>query len=225
MKKLGTPIIFGILCFILSFAITVQLKVTNTSESTSSKTKEIDNLKDEIISLNNENTKLTSKLQSTTSNLEKIRDEAAENDISTMEKSELIKKYITVIGYTDVSGEGISIEYIPTKNQYKADIAKDLRDIVNELKNAGIEAIAINGQRLINTSSIEMVKNKIEVNDVEITAPYIIDVIGNSEMINNNLIRPGGTIENIKNTGVKINIKIKDNIQINKFSEYTTNEF
>lgn len=221
MKKIGKPIIFGIVCLILSFAITVQLKVTNTSESTSSKAKAIDKLKDEIIILNDENNKLTSELQNTTENLERIRDEAAENDSSSMEKSKLIKKYISVLGYTDVYGEGLRIKYTPIQGQYEADIATDLRDIVNELKNAGIEAISINGQRLINTSSIEMVKNKIEINTVEITSPYIIDVIGNSEMINNSLIRPGGTIENIRSTGVKIDIQVKDNIKINKFSEYT----
>lgn len=221
MKKIGKPIIFGIVCLILSFAITVQLKVTNTSESTSSKAKAIDKLKDEIIILNDENNKLTSELQNTTENLERIRDEAAENDSSSIEKSKLIKKYISVLGYTDVYGEGLRIKYTPIQGQYEADIATDLRDIVNELKNAGIEAISINGQRLINKSSIEMVKNKIEINTVEITSPYIIDVIGNSEMINNSLIRPGGTIENIRSTGVKIDIEVKDNIKINKFSEYT----
>lgn len=221
MKKIGKSIIFGIICLILSFAITVQLKVTNTSESKSSKAKAIDKLKDEIIILNDENNKLTSELQNTTENLERIRDEAAENDSSSMEKSKLIKKYISVLGYTDVYGEGLRIKYTPIQGQYEADIATDLRDIVNELKNAGIEAISINGQRLINTSSIEMVKNKIEINTVEITSPYIIDVIGNSEMINNSLIRPGGTIENIRSTGVKIDIQVKDNIKINKFSEYT----
>lgn len=223
MKKLSTTIIFGIVCIILSFAVTVQLKVTNTSESTSSKTRVIDELKDEILSLNDENNKLTTELQNTTENLEKMRDEASANDTSNTEKSNLIKKYNIVAGYTDVSGEGVSIEYVPTKDEYKSDIAKDLRDIVNELKNAGIEAISINGQRLINTSSIEMVKNKIEINAIEITSPYIIDAIGNSDVINNSLIRPGGTVENIQNTGVEINIEVKDNVQINKYSEYTTN--
>ncbi|MBO5349364.1 MAG: DUF881 domain-containing protein [Clostridia bacterium] len=222
MKKLGTPIIFGILCLILSLAITVQLRVTNTSESTSSKTRSIDKLKDQILALNDENNKLTAKLQNTSNDLQKVRDEAAENDSSSIEKSDLIKKYIAVIGYTDVSGEGVSIKYTPTKNQYKADIAKDLRDIINELKNAGIEAISINGQRMINTSAIEMVKNKIEINNIEITAPYTINVIGNSEIITSGLVRPGGLVENIRNTGVKIDIEMKDNVKINKFSEYTS---
>lgn len=221
MKKFAKPMIFGIICFILSFAITIQLKVTNTSESTTSKAKAIDKLKDEIIILNDQNINLKNKLQNSTENLEKIRDKASINDSSSMEASKLIKKYTAVAGYTDVHGEGLSIKYLPEKNQYEADIATDLRDIVNELKNAGIEAISINGQRLINNSSIEMVKNKIEINNVSIKAPYIIDVIGNSEVINNSLIRPGGTIENIRNTGATIDIQIKNDIKINKFAEYS----
>ena len=33
MKKIGRSIIFGVLCFTLSFAITIQLKVSKSSES------------------------------------------------------------------------------------------------------------------------------------------------------------------------------------------------
>lgn len=219
MKKISTSILLGIVCFILSLAITMQLKVTNTSESTSSKAKAIDKLRDQILILNEENSKLSFKLQTTTTDLKNIRDEAAENDTSSVEKSSLIKKYITVIGYTDVYGTGVSIRYIPTEDEYKSDIVKNLIDIVNELKNAGTEAISINGQRLINTSSIEMVKNKIEINNTEITAPYTINAIGNSEILNNSLIRPGGLIEILKADGVQINIEKKDNIEINKFSD------
>ncbi len=219
MRKIFKPLIFGILCLILSLAITLQLRVTNTSESTSSQQKVADNLKNQILALNNENIKLTEVLQITTNDLSKIRDEAAENDSSSLEKSDLIKKYITFLGYTDVYGKGLSIKYIPQKGEYKSDIAKDLRDIVNELKNVGVEAISINGQRIINTSSIEMVRNKIEINNAEITGPYIIEVIGDSDMINNGITRPGGIIESIKETGVKITISLKEKVKINKFSD------
>lgn len=219
MKKISAPIIFGILCLLLSFAITVQLKITNTSESETSQAKVTDKLKDQIIELNDENNKLVSKLQNTTEELTKIRDEAAENDSSTVEISELIKKYTILTGYTDVNGEGIIIKYTPSEDEYNADIAKDLRDIVNELKNVGIEAISINNQRLISTSAIEMVRNEIEINNVKLSAPYTIKAIGNSETINSSLIRPGGTIENIRNAGVKVDISLEKNIKITKYSE------
>lgn len=219
MKKIGASIIFGIVCLILSSAITMQLKLTNTSESAASQAKKNDQLKDQILVLNDKNNKLIGKLQDTTKNLETIRDKAAQNNSSSVQKSELIKKYLVFIGYTDVLGQGVIIKYIPTKDQNKSDITADLRDVVNELKNAGAEAISINDQRLINTSSIEMVKNKIEINKIEISAPYTIKIIGNPEIINSSLIRPGGTIELIEDTGVSINIQIKEKVNISKYSE------
>ena len=46
MKKFGKTLVFGILCLILTFAITVQLIVSSLSESESSQTKITDKLKD-----------------------------------------------------------------------------------------------------------------------------------------------------------------------------------
>ena len=219
MKKFSRPLIFGVICFLLSFAITVQLRITSTSNSTASQKKVSDKLKDQIFALNSEIDKLSNKLEKTEKHLEIVRDEAANNDSSNKEKSQLIKKYTIAAGYTDVYGEGIRIKYIPAENTYKADITKDLIDIVNELKNAGAEAISINNQRLINTSSIEMVKNKIIVNDTEINSVYTIEAIGNSEIINSSLIRPGGTIEYIRNTGVQIELTLSKNITMSKYLE------
>ena len=62
MKKISKPLIFGIICFLLSFAITVQVRITSTSNSTASKKKVADELKDQIFYLNNENDKLNNKL-------------------------------------------------------------------------------------------------------------------------------------------------------------------
>lgn len=219
MKKISKPLIFGIICFLLSFAITVQVRITSTSNSTASKKKVADELKDQIFYLNNENDKLNNKLEKLEISLENARDSAAENDSTSMQKSELIKKYTILAGYTDVYGEGIIIKYIPADDTYNSDITKDLIDIVNELKNAGAEAISINNQRLINTSSIEMVKNKIIINDTELGSPFIIKAIGNSETMNSSLIRPEGTIEFIKNTGVKIDLTLSKNVTISKYSK------
>lgn len=219
MNKIGKPMIFGILCVLLSFAITMQVRFSNSSESESSQTKVTDDLKDQIIKLNDENNNLSERLQQTDEELSNVRDEAAQNDSSSKEISDLIKEYSIVTGNTDVSGQGIIIKYKPTGSQYMSDTAKDLRDIVNEIKNAGAEAISINDQRLISTSAIEMVKNKIEVNGVQISEPFTIKAIGNSDIMYSGLIRPGGTIENIQNTGAKIEVNVEKNVQIQKYTE------
>lgn len=219
MKKFGKALVFGILCLILTFAITVQLRVSSLSESESSQTKITDKLKDEIFRLNDENIKLAEKFQNTTSELDDARNQAAQNDSSSKDTSELIKKYTIVSGKTDVTGQGIIIKYKPSDNEAKADMVKDLRDIVNEIKNAGAEAIEINNQRIVGTTAIEMVKNKIEINDTEVSENFIIKAIGDSNLMYSGLIRPGGTIENIRESGVSIEINSENAIKINKYNE------
>ena len=219
MKKFGKALVFGILCLILTFAITVQLRVSSFSESESSQTKITDKLKDEIFRLNDENVKLAEKFQNTTSELDDARNQAAQNDSSSKDTSELIKKYTIVSGKTDVTGQGIIIKYKPSDNEAKADMVKDLRDIVNEIKNAGAEAIEINNQRIVGTTAIEMVKNKIEINDTEVSENFIIKAIGDSNLMYSGLIRPGGTIENIRESGVSIEINSENAIKINKYNE------
>ena len=219
MKRFGKALVFGILCLILTFAITVQLRVSSLSESESSQTKITDKLKDEIFRLNDENVKLAEKFQNTTSELDDARNQAAQNDSSPKDTSELIKKYTIVSGKTDVTGQGIIIKYKPSDNEAKADMVKDLRDIVNEIKNAGAEAIEINNQRIVGTTAIEMVKNKIEINDTEVSENFIIKAIGDSNLMYSGLIRPGGTIENIKESGVSIEINSENAIKINKYNE------
>lgn len=219
MKKFGKALVFGILCLILTFAITVQLRVSSLSESESSQTKITDKLKDEIFRLNDENVKLAEKFQNTTSELDDARNQAAQNDSSSKDTSELIKKYTIVSGKTDVTGQGIIIKYKPSDNEAKADMVKDLRDIVNEIKNAGAEAIEINNQRIVGTTAIEMVKNKIEINDTEVSGNFIIKAIGDSNLMYSGLIRPGGTIENIRESGVSIEINSENAIKINKYNE------
>lgn len=220
MKKINKPLILCIICFLLSFAITLQVRLTNKSESNASREKISSDLKDKIFELSNDNEKLVKKLETVEKRLEVVRSGAAENDTSNKEKSELIKKYNAIEGKSDEKGPGIIIRYYPNENKVNgetvgnADITKDLLDIVNELRNAGAEAIAINNIRITNTSAIEMVKNDIVVDEVKISKPFTIETIGNAEIMNSSLIRPGGTIELIKRDRAKIELAISKEVNI-----------
>lgn len=54
----------------------------------------------------------------------------------------------------------------------------DVRDVVNLLWAAGSEAISVNGERIVATTSIYCVGSTIMVNDTRIAPPYIIRAIG-----------------------------------------------
>ncbi len=55
----------------------------------------------------------------------------------------------------------------------------DLRDVVNLLWLAGSEAIAINDERIVATTSIYCVGSTVMVNDTRLSPPYLIQAIGN----------------------------------------------
>lgn len=88
---------------------------------------------------------------------------------------------------------------------------------MNELKNAGAEAISINDQRLVSTSSITCDGNVISVNGEKISSPFIIKAIGNASFMNSALSRPGGTVE-YYNSYTPTSIKQSNNVTIKKYT-------
>lgn len=219
MKKFFKPVIFGVLCLILSIVVTIQLRVTSTSGSKSSMQRRTDKLKDQIFSLNDQNSKMQLELQQSTEKLDKARNRASQNDENNLEKSNLISRYNTFLGNTDVYGSGVIVTYNPKKGDDVFDTAQILRSIVNELKNVGVEAISINRHRVVPTTAIESVKNKIEVNGSQINSPYIIIAIGDSSMIENSIGRPGGIVDVINASGSSIKVEQMEKIEINKYND------
>jgi uncharacterized protein YlxW (UPF0749 family) len=66
----------------------------------------------------------------------------------------------------------------------------DLRDIVNLLWMAGSEAIAINDERLVSTSSVYCVGSTVMVNNTRLSPPYLIRAIGNPRIQQDHLRNP-----------------------------------
>ncbi|GAB4407071.1 MAG: DUF881 domain-containing protein [Anaerolineales bacterium] len=57
----------------------------------------------------------------------------------------------------------------------------DLRDVVNLLWAAGTEAMSVNGERIVASTSIYCVGATIMVNDTRLSPPYVIHAIGPAE--------------------------------------------
>ncbi len=73
----------------------------------------------------------------------------------------------------------------------------DLRDVVNLLWLAGSEAIAVNDERIVATSSIYCVGSTVMVNDTRLSPPYLIQAIGNS-ITQEDVLRNPAYMEGIK---------------------------
>lgn len=151
--------------------------------------------------------------------------EYKEKEQSDIESSELIKKELkqanTLLGKTDVEGEGIVITLRETNLEETGMIdANDILDIVNELRNAGAEAISVNEERIINMSDIVFI-NEIFINKVngqKIEAPYVIKAIGNPSYLESALIGNGGPVDKMKKIGHDITIEKPNKVTIHKYN-------
>jgi uncharacterized protein YlxW (UPF0749 family) len=67
----------------------------------------------------------------------------------------------------------------------------DLRDVINVLWLAGAEAVAVNDERIINSTSIYCVGTTVMVNDTRLSPPYQVSAIGDPVRILEYLDNPG----------------------------------
>ncbi len=92
--------------------------------------------------------------------------------------------------------------------------ASDLRDVVNLLRAAKVEALAINDQRVIASSPITSVGNTILVNNFHMLPPFNVTAIGDPELILQ-LLQDGAAIpdlqKRVKEGKVQMNMKTKSN--------------
>lgn len=101
--------------------------------------------------------------------------------------------------------------------------ASDLRDIVNLLRTAKAQAIAINDQRIIATTSITSVGNTILVNNFHLLPPFTITAVGDPELIVQRLNDPSALPDlqqRAEDLNIQLSAEIKEGVLI---PEYTGN--
>lgn len=229
MNKKQISITLGIMCFILTFAIVVQVKTMQNASSTASRTLSDNELRDNVLKWKEKYDNIAEELKKAEKMLEEVRQKATQNDTTSVAKEEELKKNNTLLGLTDVTGSGIIIELedgkkedsiltIETANS-KLIHNEDLLSLVNELRNAGAEAIEINGQRIINTSAITCEGTVIKINGERVGSPFTIKAIGSQALLYGQITRIGSYLDAMIEDGVIVKDVIKsDNITINKYN-------
>lgn len=94
---------------------------------------------------------------------------------------------------------------------------EDILKILNELRAAGAEAIAINNQRLIASSEVRTAGSFISINNMNFAAPFEIKAIGDPVTMENALKIRGGVIETLQFWNIQVTVKQQDMVQIPAF--------
>jgi uncharacterized protein YlxW (UPF0749 family) len=115
-------------------------------------------------------------------------------------------------GTVPASGPGIRITIVDPKHQLSLN---HLLDGVEELRNAGVEAIEINDKvRVIAQTSFEDDSDGVRVDGVALKSPYVLDAIGSSDTLAGALQFQGGFTDDVEEDGGSVTIKKLDRVDI-----------
>lgn len=93
----------------------------------------------------------------------------------------------------------------------------DLLRLLNELRAAGAEAIALNRERLLDVSEVRCAGPTVSVNNTRFTPPYEIRAIGDPKTLESALRLRGGVVETLKFWGITVNVKRSDKVKVPAF--------
>lgn len=168
--------IIGIMSLILVYVMFIQFRIVKETDTEEIEFMRETELREALANYKSNYQETAEEIQEVQAKIDEYKqnEESEEATIALLEKE--IKEANMKLGKTNVSGEGITIEIKDTQDYTVGYL--DLLLLMNELINAGAEAISINGERIVANSDLANVGNFILVNGERTTSPFTIKAIG-----------------------------------------------
>lgn len=217
-EKSILSISIGCVALILTMIMFTQFKTIENTDIVAIETMRETELRAELAQWKAKYAEIETKLVDTNSRINEYKTQmATENNATELLKQEKEDAEKT-LGYTDVYGQGIIITL--EDNNYEKIERIDLISLVNELKLAGAEAISINDERIVSSTDIAFVNDRIIlVNGNRIAGPYIVKVIGDKKYLESAITIKGGYLDEIKEIEKTISYTVEDEIVIGKYDD------
>jgi len=182
-KRWGVLLSLAAICLVLGLLLVVQLRTQwGTGQATDGA--EWENVVAELI---DGNARLRDEIEALQGQLADLQD--AEGGGAVLESLvDEINHLRIANGLVEVSGPGIEA-VIATSVP-----VPDLYDLLNELRNAGAEALALNGHRIVAWSAIGTDGQHATVDGQPVQVPYQLEAIGDAHTLEVALMRPGGLV-------------------------------
>lgn len=171
-------------------------------------------------------------LRELTAQADRLRDEITDLRLTlaeferSAEREELARRSLTqrhddlriLVGSAEAEGEGVVL-LVRDPGQRVGQAA--LLTAIQELRDAGAEAIAVEGQRLVASSWVSARGGRLVVDGTPITPPYRLLAVGPADTIATALEIPGGAVDTFERAGdaVTARVHVRDRLRVPAVSE------
>ena len=185
-------------------------------------------LAEQVVELEHEQADLRSQIADAESEVQQFQDQATTSSATLTELNRRLAQARLAAGLTAVVGPGAIIEIADSQRVVPQGenpasfivLVDDLHDIVNALWASGAEAIAINGERLVATSSIYGVGSSVLVNTAFLSPPFQITAIGPDGLLDRFLQNPiylGRVARRIDVFGLEFATQVANELKLDAF--------
>jgi uncharacterized protein YlxW (UPF0749 family) len=148
-------------------------------------------LADQVVTLEAEQRDLRAQIADAEEEVQRFQEESTSSSAALAALNQRLATARLDVGLTAVRGPGVIVEIADSKRVVPPGenpssfivLVDDLRDIVTALWASGAEAISINGERLVATTSIYGVGASVLVNTAFLSPPFRIEAIGTEGLL------------------------------------------
>jgi uncharacterized protein YlxW (UPF0749 family) len=210
MRPRGTRshLLIGVLCAALGFALVVQVRQSGQDELASLR-------QDDLVRLLDEVTQRAEQLDDEVTRLQQSRDELASGTGRAQAAQELAQERAAsegiLSGRLPAQGPGVEIQIVDATDKLEA---SHLFNVLEELRNAGAEAVQVNDVRLVTSSAFVDGPEGIEVDGTRIDSPYRWVAIGDPATMDRALEIPGGALATVRTQGATATTERSDHLTV-----------
>ncbi len=207
-RTTSAQLLAGGLCALLGFAIAVQVRQTDTVTLSTMR-------ESELVSLLDQTTRQADELQQQVAELERTQQELQSGSTSREAALEAATRSAAVQGILSgrlpAEGPGVTVTISDPSGKVSA---LTLLNLLEELRNAGAEAVQLNDLRLTASSYLVAGDDGVEVDGTVLEPPYRWIAIGDAQTLATALSIPGGALAKVQVDGGLGSVSQEDQVEV-----------
>ena len=221
-KHIG-KVSISVVCVILGILLALQFKsVRENTQVDGLNTTRVQTMQNLLDEAREQNDRLLEQVKEMRKEVQSYREAAAgSSEQSDQALLDEIAYLQLAAGMTDVVGPGIEVvledSTAANTSGDEADYLihdSDILSVVNELRDAGAEALSLNGNRILATSEIRCSGSVVTINGRRTSAPFVIDAIGDTDTMFNALMMRNGVVDVLKQWSIQVSATEVDELLV-----------
>ncbi len=215
MKKKGS-IAIATICMLLTFMLTWQFRSVTASGGLTNDTARAraDQLQTQLINEQEKSEALLHQLLAYQEELKEFSEKAEKSGGYAEVLAHQLEQAMILSGQASVQGPGVIVKLSDSRRPNTTGMDEnnyvihdeDLLKVINELRDAGAEAIAVNGERILATSEVRCAGSIVSINNKRFSAPYTVSAIGSSDELYNALTMRQGVVDLLAVWGIQCDV-------------------